>query len=95
MQFVLHLSTGDGMEKFRFGMPAMDGLELLKQVKGLNPTVRTVLINAYEFQNYRIFEKFLKERIINSFLEKPVSIEKLCQRIRGEFRVHQLTSRHQ
>jgi response regulator RpfG family c-di-GMP phosphodiesterase len=83
------------MEKFRFGMPAMDGLELLKQVKRPNPTVRTMLISAYEFQNNPIFEKFLKERIINSFLEKPVSIEKLCQRVREEFRVHQLTSRHQ
>jgi response regulator RpfG family c-di-GMP phosphodiesterase len=83
------------VEKFRFRMPAMDGLELLKQVKRLNPTVRTVLISAYEFQNNRIFEKFPKERIINSFLKKTVSIEKLCQRVREEFRVHQLTSRHQ
>jgi response regulator RpfG family c-di-GMP phosphodiesterase len=76
-------------------MPAMDGLELLKQVKRLNPTVRTMLISAYEFQNNPIFEKFLNEKIINSFLEKPVTIKKLCQRVREEFRVHQLTSHHQ
>jgi len=76
-------------------MPAMDGLELLKQVKRLNPTVRTMSISAYEFQNNPIFEKFLNEKIINSFLEKPVTIKKLCQKVREEFRVHQLTYHHQ
>jgi two-component system response regulator YesN len=32
-------------------MPAVNGLELLKKVKKLNPLVRTILISAYDFQN--------------------------------------------
>jgi YesN/AraC family two-component response regulator len=32
-------------------MPVVNGLELLKKVKKLNPKVRTILISAYEFEN--------------------------------------------
>ena len=75
-------------------MPTMDGLELLKKVKQLNPNVRTMLISAYEFQNNPVFEKHVKEGVINSFMDKPVTINRLCQRVREEFRVYQLRSNH-
>jgi DNA-binding NtrC family response regulator len=75
-------------------MPTMDGLELLKKVKQLNPNVRTMLISAYEFQNNPVFEKHLKEGVINSFMDKPVTINRLCQRVREEFRVYQLRSNY-
>jgi DNA-binding NtrC family response regulator len=75
-------------------MPTMDGLELLKKVKQLNPNVRTMLISAYEFQNNPVFEKHLKEGVINPLLDKPVTINRLCQRVREEFRVYQLRSNY-
>jgi len=75
-------------------MPTMDGLELLKKVKQLNPNVRTMLISAYEFQNNPVFEKLVKEGVINSFMDKPVTINRLCQRVREEFRVYQPRSNH-
>jgi DNA-binding NtrC family response regulator len=73
-------------------MPTMDGLQLLNKVKKLNPYVRTMLISAYEFQNNPIFEKYLNEGIVNTFMEKPIKIDRLCQRVREEFRVYQLRS---
>ena len=70
----------------------MDGLQLLNKVKKLNPKVRTVLISAHEFQNNPIFEKYLNEGIGNTFTEKPIKIDRLCQRVREEFRVYQSVS---
>jgi response regulator RpfG family c-di-GMP phosphodiesterase len=51
-----------------------------------------MLISAYEFQNNPIFEKYLNEGIVNTFMEKPIKIDRLCQRVREEFRVYQLRS---
>ena len=71
-------------------MPAINGLELLKKVKELNPKVRTILISAYEFQNNPVFEKYLKDGIINSYIQKPVKINTLRQRVRDEFGMYEL-----
>ena len=73
-------------------MPNLNGLELLKKVKKLNPTVRTILLSAYEVDNDAIFQQYMKEGILDSFIEKPVSISDLCQRVRDEFQVYQLAS---
>jgi DNA-binding NtrC family response regulator len=71
------------------GMPTIDGLELLKKVKKLNPRVRTILIRAYEFQNNPEFQNYLKDGIINSYIEKPVKINRLRQIARDEFGMYQ------
>jgi DNA-binding NtrC family response regulator len=70
-------------------MPAVNGLELLKKVKELNPKVRTILISAYEFENNPIFQNYLEVGIINSFIQKPVKIDRLRQIVRDEFRIYQ------
>jgi len=70
-------------------MPNMDGLALLSKVKELNPKVRTILVSAYDFQNNPIFEKYLKEGIIDSFMEKPIKINRLCQKVRDEISAYQ------
>ena len=72
-------------------MASLNGLELLKKVKKLNPNVRTILISAYEVENDVIFQQYMKEGIIDSFIEKPVTIRRLCQRVRDEFEVYQLS----
>ena len=61
-------------------MPNMDGLALLNKVKELNPKVRTMLVSAYDFHNNPIFEKYLQKGIIDSFTEKPIKINRLCQK---------------
>lgn len=75
-----------------FRMPNVNGLELLKKVKKLNPTVRTILVSAFEVENNDIFQQYMKEGIVDSFMEKPVTISDLCQRVRDEFQVYQLAS---
>ena len=63
-------------------MPNMGGLALLNKVKELNPKVRTMLVSAYDFHNNPIFEKYLQQGIIESFTEKPIRINRLCQKVR-------------
>lgn len=52
-------------------MPTMNGLELLKRVKEFNPNVRTILVSAFNMQDNPEFQKYLRDGIIDSFLEKP------------------------
>lgn len=71
-------------------MPGLNGLELLKKVKSINPAARTILMSAYNFEENELFQTYMKEGIINSTIEKPVTINRLCQRVRDEFEVYQL-----
>ena len=70
-------------------MPGLNGLELLKKVKGSNPRVRTILMSAYNFDEDILFLKYMKEDIIDSSIDKPVTINRLCQRVKDELHVYQ------
>ena len=69
-------------------MPIMTGLELLKKVKELNPNVRTMLVSAFDMQDNPNFQKYLKDGVIDSFLEKPITINRLCQEVRDEVKIY-------
>ncbi len=73
-----------------FRMPNLTGLELLKKVKKLKSNVRTILVSAYEVEYNAVIQHYMQEGIIDSFIEKPVTVNQLCQRIRDEFQVYQL-----
>lgn len=65
-------------------MPNLNGLELLKKLKSLNPKVRTILMSAYSFDEDLLFLKYMEEGIIDSSIDKPVTIERLCQKVKDE-----------
>jgi DNA-binding NtrC family response regulator len=62
-------------------IPELNGLELLKNVKKLNPNVRTILTSAYEVDEDNKFQEYAKEGTIDLFLAKPVSIKMLCEEV--------------
>lgn len=78
-----------------FRMPNLTGLELLKKVKKFRSNVRTILVSAYEVEYNAVFQRYMQECIIDSFIEKPVTINQLCQRVRDEFQVYQLATASQ
>ena len=78
-----------------FRMPNLTGLELLKKIKKINSNVRTILVSAYEVEYNAVFQRYMQEGIIDSFIEKPVTINQLCQRFRDEFQVYQLATASQ
>ena len=61
-------------------MPSLNGLELLKKVKSSNPKVRTLLMSAYNFDEDLLFLKYMEEGIIDSSIDKPVTMNRLYQR---------------
>ena len=78
-----------------FRMPNLTGLELLKKVKKFKSNVRTILVSAYEVEYNAVFQRCMQEGIIDSFIEKPVTINQLCHRVRDEFQVYQIATASQ
>ena len=64
-------------------MPGLNGLDYEKG-KDSNPKVRTILMSAYNFDEDLLFLKYMEEGIIDSSIDKPVTINRLCQRVRDE-----------
>ena len=62
-------------------MPSLNGLELLKKVKSSNPKVKTILMSAYNFDEDLLFLKYMEEGIIDSSIDKPVTMNRLYQRV--------------
>ena len=62
-------------------MPSLNGLELLKKVKSSNPKVRTLLMSAYNFDEDLLFLKYMEEGIIDSSIDKPVTMNRLYERV--------------
>lgn len=71
-------------------MPGLNGLELLKKVKLSNPKVRTILMSAYNFDEDPTFQSYMKEGIIDTTIDKPVTINRLCQRVKDELENYQI-----
>ena len=72
-------------------MPSLNGLELLKKVKTSNPKLRTILMSAYNFDEDLLFLKYMEEGIIDSAIDKPVTMNILFQRVTDELQASQLT----
>jgi len=70
-------------------MPGINGIELLKRIKELNPLVRTVLMTAFEFDN-QLFQKNVEKQIINGFLQKPIMLKDLVKEVDNQLHIHQL-----
>jgi len=70
-------------------MPSLNGLELLKKVKSSNPKVRTILMSAYNFDEDLLFLKYMEEGIIDSSIDKPVTMNRLYQRVREELNAYE------
>jgi DNA-binding NtrC family response regulator len=65
-------------------MPSLNGLELLKKVKDSNPKVRTILMSAYNFEEEEKFQQYMEDAVINSTIEKPVTMNRLYERVREQ-----------
>ena len=73
-------------------MPGLNGLELLKKVKDANSSVRTILMSAYLFSDDKLYQEYIEQGIIDSTIDKPVSIQKLCHLVKDELEVYQLVN---
>ena len=70
-------------------MPGLNGLELLKKVKDSNSKVRTILMSAYNFEEEELYQSYMIDAVINSTIQKPVTMNRLFQTVRDELNVYQ------
>ncbi|HEX5920182.1 MAG TPA: response regulator [Nitrososphaeraceae archaeon] len=69
-------------------MPVINGFQLLKTVKDLNPEVRTVLITAFDVER-KLFQEYTKKEIINGFAQKPINRDNLLQEVREQLHIYE------
>jgi two-component system response regulator (stage 0 sporulation protein F) len=61
-------------------MPIINGLQLLKTVKDLNPLIRTILMTAFQIDD-SLFQEYTTKGIINGFLQKPIDLKQLLAEV--------------
>ena len=61
-------------------MPKMSGIQLARKVKEVNPSIKVVLITAYEVKGNE-FSKVFPPIRIDGFIQKPISITDLTNKI--------------
>jgi two-component system response regulator (stage 0 sporulation protein F) len=70
-------------------MPSLNGLELVKKIKDLNPLSRTILMTAFEIDD-KLFQEYSKKEIINAFLQKPIRIDDLFVVVNNQLHTYEL-----
>jgi len=70
-------------------MPNLNGLDLLSKIKMLNSNVRTILVSAYEVKEDEVFQKYIKDGTIDLFIEKPIPIDWLRQKVREQVKAYE------
>lgn len=64
-------------------MPIINGLQLLKTVKDLNPLIRTMLMTAFQIDD-SLFQEYTTKGIINGFLQKPIDLKHLLAEVNNQ-----------
>jgi DNA-binding NtrC family response regulator len=70
-------------------MPSIDGMELIKRIKDVNPFVRTVLMTAFAIKD-PLFQEYSKKELINGFLQKPIRLDHLRVEVNNQLHTYQL-----
>jgi DNA-binding NtrC family response regulator len=61
-------------------MPEMSGIQLARKVKDINPSIKVVLMTAYEVKDNK-FSKVSPPIHVEGFIQKPISITDLTNKI--------------
>ena len=74
-------------------MSGLNGLEFLKKIKEANSSVRTILMSGFNFDEVKHFQEYMELGVIDSTIEKPITIQRLTHRVRDELQIYQLMNR--
>ena len=61
-------------------MPVINDMQLLKTVKDLNPSTRTVLTTDFDYDS-KLIQDYTKKQIINGMLQKPIQPHELVTEV--------------
>jgi len=72
-----------------YRMPCMSGIELIRQIKDRKPSVRTLLMTAFEVDS-KLIHEYTSNKILNGYLQKPVRLTDLRQEINNQLHASEL-----
>lgn len=75
-----------------FKMSGLNGMEFLKKIKDLNPSVRTILMTAFQIDD-KVFIDYSKKKIINAFLQKPIGMHDLLKEVDTQLHSYEMQKR--
>ncbi|HSA72946.1 MAG TPA: response regulator [Nitrososphaeraceae archaeon] len=70
-------------------MPALTGMELIKELKTMNQFVRTILMTAFMTED-ELFQEYTKRELINGFLQKPIHLDDLRLEVNNQLHAYEL-----
>ncbi|MDW0288183.1 MAG: response regulator [Nitrososphaeraceae archaeon] len=70
-------------------VPSINGMELIKKIKELNPYIRTILMTAFAI-NDDLFYEYAKKKLINGFLQKPIHLGDLHAEVNSQLHRYDL-----
>jgi YesN/AraC family two-component response regulator len=73
-------------------MPVINGVQLLKTVKDLNPSARTALTTDFEYNN-NLIQEYTKKNVINGLLQKPVEPHELIAEVNKQIDILERTNK--
>jgi response regulator RpfG family c-di-GMP phosphodiesterase len=73
-------------------MPVINGVQLLKTVKDLNPAARTVLTTDFEYDS-KLIQDYTKKQIINGLLHKPVKPHEIVTEVNKQIDIIESTNK--
>ena len=62
-------------------LPDMEGLDLAKQIRKLDPAIHIVMISGYFYQDDDVVQKATTERLIDGFIGKPFDHDEILKAI--------------
>ncbi|TLX90468.1 MAG: response regulator [Thaumarchaeota archaeon] len=76
-----------------FKMSGLNGMEFLNKIKKLNQFVRTILMTAFAIDD-RIFRQYTKKKIIDAFIQKPISIHDLLKEVDTQLHSYEIQKKY-
>jgi len=67
-----------------FRMPEINGIELIIKVNEIKPSIKAILMSAFELRHEESFQRCMKKNIINRFLQKPIALGDLIDEVKNQ-----------
>ena len=63
-------------------LPDIDGLELAKQIRKIDPDIRIIIVSGYFYQDDMVIQKALEEGLICGFIGKPFFHDEILKAVK-------------
>lgn len=64
-----------------FRMPGLTGIELIKKVNEIKPSIKALLMSAFDIRDDEMFQECVTKNIITGILQKPVRMSDLIDEV--------------